>query len=58
LVFSSPALGMNGSSSDGCRRVLARQFVLELADRFEERQASMSPTVPPISTSTKSYRLA
>jgi hypothetical protein len=29
--------------------VVARQVVAELADRLEERQASMSPTVPPIS---------
>ena len=34
--------------------VAARQVVAELADRLEERQASMSPTVPPISQSTKS----
>ena len=40
LVFSSPALGMKGSSVrwmiDG---VAARQVVAELADRLEERQA-------------------
>ena len=40
LVFSSPALGMIGHQREmDVDRVLARQFVAKLADRFEERQA-------------------
>ena len=40
LVFSSPALGMNGSKRQmNVDRVIARQIVLDLADRLEERQA-------------------
>jgi hypothetical protein len=35
-------------------RIAARQLIAKLADRFEERQASISPTVPPISQITKS----
>ena len=40
LVFSSPALGMIGQQRQvDVDRVAARQLVLELADRLEERQA-------------------
>ena len=35
-------------------RVPARQFIAELADRLEKGRPSISPTVPPISTRTKS----
>ena len=55
LVFSSPALGMNGSSVRWMKTESPRGSSLPSWRMASKNgRPSMSPTVPPISTSTKS----